>query len=96
MSPPLVASEAALAALRNKIDQKWAEAICADHGVNHDKAGRPIKPSSTRLLHLTRPESTAYDAVATAGPAQFRRIEQEAIPLPQAAARLEALISTRS
>lgn len=68
----------------------------ADYGVNHDKAGRPIKPSSTRLLHLTRPESTAYDAVATAGPAQFRRIEQEAIPLPQAAARLEALISSRS
>ncbi|MFD4407708.1 Wadjet anti-phage system protein JetD domain-containing protein [Nocardia sp. NPDC058499] len=68
----------------------------ADHGVNHNKAGRPIKPSSTRLAHLTRPESTACDAVATAGPARFRRIEQEAIPLRQAAARLEALISTRS
>ena len=45
---------------------------------------------------LTRPESTAYDAVATAEPAQFRRIEQEAVPLPQAAVRLEALIGTRS
>ncbi|WP_280462383.1 Wadjet anti-phage system protein JetD domain-containing protein [Nocardia carnea] len=68
----------------------------ADHSVNHDKTGRPIKPSSTRLAHLTRAESTAYDAIATAGPAQFRRIEQEAIPLPQAAARLEALISALS
>ncbi|WP_280437020.1 Wadjet anti-phage system protein JetD domain-containing protein [Nocardia carnea] len=66
----------------------------ANHGVNRDKAGCPIKPSSTRLVHLTSAESTAYDAVATAGPAQFRRIEQEVIPLAQAAARLEALINT--
>ena len=54
---------------------------------------RPIKPFSARLVHLTRPESTAYDAVATARPAQFRRIEQEAISFPQAAARL-VLIDT--
>ena len=37
MSPALMASKAALGALRNKIEQKWAEAICADHG-----AGGPI------------------------------------------------------
>ncbi|WP_433194540.1 Wadjet anti-phage system protein JetD domain-containing protein [Nocardia sp. CA-107356] len=66
----------------------------AHHGVNHDKAGRPIKPSSTRLTNLTQAEAAAYDAVATAGPAPFRRIEQEAIPLHDAAGRLESLIDT--
>ncbi|MBF6126613.1 Wadjet anti-phage system protein JetD domain-containing protein [Nocardia brasiliensis] len=64
----------------------------AHRGVNHDKAGRPIKPSSTRLTHLTSTEAAAYDAVATAGPAPFRRIEQEAIPLHDAVERLESLI----
>ncbi|WP_306796635.1 Wadjet anti-phage system protein JetD domain-containing protein [Nocardia sp. XZ_19_369] len=66
----------------------------AHHGVNHDKAGRPIKPSSTRLTHLIQAEAAAYDAVATAGPAPFRRIEQEAIPLHDAAERLKSLIDT--
>ncbi|MBO2464130.1 DUF3322 and DUF2220 domain-containing protein [Actinomadura violacea] len=60
----------------------------ARHGVNHDKAGRPIKPSSAILPHLTEAEATAYDTVATAGPTPFRRIEQEAIPLARAATRL--------
>lgn len=60
----------------------------AAHGVNHDKAGRPIKPSSATLPHLTTGEATAYDTVATAGPTPFRRIEQEAIPLTHAATRL--------
>lgn len=65
----------------------------ARHGVNHDKAGRPIKPSSTPLPHLTRAEATAYDTIATAGPTPFRRIEQEAIPLTHAATRLLATCS---
>jgi hypothetical protein len=60
----------------------------ARHGVNHDKAGRPIKPSSTPLPHLTPAEAAAYDTIATAGPTPFRRIEQEAIPLTHAATRL--------
>jgi hypothetical protein len=60
----------------------------AQHGVNHDKAGRPIKPSPAILPHLTEGEATAYDIVATAGPTPFRRIEQEAIPLAHAATRL--------
>lgn len=60
----------------------------AQHGVNHDKAGRPIKPSPATLPHLTEAETTAYDTVATAGPTPFRRIEQEAIPLAHAATRL--------
>jgi hypothetical protein len=61
------------------------------HGVNHDKAGRPIKPSSATLPHLTESETTAYDTIATAGPTPFRRIEQEAIPLTHAATRLLAI-----
>jgi hypothetical protein len=61
------------------------------HGVNHDKAGRPLKPSSATLPHLTEAETTAYDIIATAGPTPFRRIEQEAIPLTDAATRLLAI-----
>ncbi|MFA1537844.1 Wadjet anti-phage system protein JetD domain-containing protein [Actinomadura monticuli] len=60
----------------------------AQHGVNHDKRGRPLKPSEENLPHLTEAEATAYDTVATAGPTPFRRIEQEAIPLVHAATRL--------
>lgn len=60
----------------------------APHGVNHDKAGRPIKPSREVLPHLTEAETLAYATIATAGPTPFRRIEQEAIPLTHAAARL--------
>jgi hypothetical protein len=67
----------------------------AEYGVNHDKAGRPIKPSATILPHLTEAEATAYDTIATAGPTPFRRIEQEAIPLSHAATRLLD-VSTRS
>jgi hypothetical protein len=60
----------------------------SQHGVNHDKAGRPIKPSPEHLPHLTEAETTAYNTIATAGPTPFRRIEQEAIPHTDAAARL--------
>ncbi|MEV5706384.1 Wadjet anti-phage system protein JetD domain-containing protein [Actinoallomurus sp. NPDC052274] len=60
----------------------------AQHGVSHDKAGHPIKPSPAILPHLTEAEATAYDIVATAGPTPFRRIEQEAVPLAHAATRL--------
>jgi hypothetical protein len=67
----------------------------ARHGVNHDKAGRPIKPSPAILPHLTEAEATAYDTIATSGPTPFRRIEQEAIPLAHAATRLLD-VSTRS
>ncbi|WP_067665922.1 Wadjet anti-phage system protein JetD domain-containing protein [Nocardia miyunensis] len=68
----------------------------ARHGVNHDKAGHPIKPSPARLTHLTQTEADAYDFVATAGPALFRRIEQEAMPLYDVAAQLDLLINTLS
>lgn len=58
------------------------------HGVNHDKAGRPIKPSSELLPHLTDAETIAYNTIATAGHTSFRRIEQEVIPLTRAADQL--------
>ncbi|GAA4608528.1 hypothetical protein BJY16_006887 [Actinoplanes octamycinicus] len=58
------------------------------HGVNHDRAGRPIKASPVLLPHLTEAETIAYHTIATAGPTPFRRIEQEAIPLTHAATRL--------
>ena len=64
----------------------------AQHGVNHDKAGRPINPSPAPLPHLTEAETTAYNTIATAGPTPFRRIEQEAIPLAHAAARLQQFL----
>ena len=54
----------------------------AEHGVNHDKAGRSPRPSSAALPHLTEAETTAYDTIATAGFTPFRRIEQEAIRSP--------------
>ncbi|KDA40390.1 Wadjet anti-phage system protein JetD domain-containing protein, partial [Frankia sp. BMG5.23] len=64
----------------------------AQHGINHDKAGRPIQPSPTTLPHLTEAEATAYNTIATAGPTPFRRIEQEVIPLTHAAARLMQIL----
>ncbi|MGW4215118.1 Wadjet anti-phage system protein JetD domain-containing protein [Lentzea sp. NPDC004789] len=63
----------------------------AQHGVNHDKSGRPIKPSATTLPRLTEAETTAYNIIATAGTTPFRRIEQEAIPLAHAATRLRLI-----
>ncbi|MBL0888137.1 hypothetical protein HGK34_17910 [Myceligenerans sp. I2] len=59
-------------------------------GVDRDASGRPIKPSSARLTHLTEGETVAYHAVATAGEAPVRRIEQERIPEQDALAALMA------
>jgi hypothetical protein len=62
------------------------------HGINHDKAGRPIKPSRELLPHLTETETIAYSTIATAGPTEFRRIEQEAIPLTHAVTALQRIL----
>jgi hypothetical protein len=67
----------------------------ARHGVDHDKAGRPIRPSPEHLPHLTDAETTAYNTIATAGPTPFRRIEQEAIPLAHAVDRLTRMVEDR-
>ncbi|MER7113565.1 Wadjet anti-phage system protein JetD domain-containing protein [Saccharomonospora azurea] len=65
----------------------------ADHGVDRDKDGRPLKPSPGSLRHLTDAETTAYDTIATAGPTPFRRIEQETIPLADAVTRLLRVVN---
>ncbi|MDT8913745.1 Wadjet anti-phage system protein JetD domain-containing protein [Amycolatopsis sp. PS_44_ISF1] len=68
----------------------------AQNGVNHDKAGRAIKPSSAPLPHLTEDETTAYNIIATAGLTPFRRIEQETIPLNHAASRLLRILKSQA
>ncbi|WP_207211858.1 Wadjet anti-phage system protein JetD domain-containing protein [Promicromonospora panici] len=61
-------------------------------GVSTDQDGRPIPPSSGHLAGLNADERVAYHAVATAGPAPFRRIEQERIPGEDARAALLDLV----
>ncbi len=63
----------------------------AEYGIMTDKNGLPLKPTSVRLPRLTPAEAAAHDAVATAGDAPFRRIEQELIPLADAARELRTL-----
>jgi hypothetical protein len=62
-----------------------------EQGVSEDKDGIPLKPSRRKLGELTEEERAAYDMVATAGPARFRRIEQEKLPIQEAAAILRAI-----
>lgn len=61
-------------------------------GGDRDRRGRPIPPSSTVLRHLTEEETAAYYAVATQGPVAVRRVEQERIPVEDAAAALVDLL----
>ncbi|PPG52491.1 hypothetical protein C5C24_04605 [Rathayibacter sp. AY2B3] len=56
----------------------------ASRGVKHDPHGTPLRASRTRPRGLTEHEREAYSVVATSGPAPFRRIEQERIPLEDA------------
>lgn len=67
----------------------------AEHGVNHDKHGRPLTSSAEVPPHLTEAERLAYDTIATAGPTPFRRIEQEVIPFEHAVARLLHVTNSR-
>jgi hypothetical protein len=64
----------------------------ASLGVSNDKNGQPIPASSARLGGLDPHETAAYHGIATAGPAEFRRIEQERIPGEHAKAALLALL----
>lgn len=57
-------------------------------GITHDERGKPIPPSTKYLKHLTSAERAAYDALATEGPAQVRRIEQERLPADAAVTAL--------
>jgi len=60
-------------------------------GTTRDKDGRLITSSGAHLQHLTEDETAAYYAVATAGDAPVRRIEQERLPIELAAAAVAAL-----
>ena len=62
-------------------------------GVNHDRHGVPLRPSSARLPHLRAAEAECYASVATRGDVAFRRIEQERIGADDVAAALTALLS---
>ena len=64
-------------------------------GVNAGVDGRALGPATAQLPHLTADEREAYHAVATAGPAPVRRIEQERIPLIDAAHALTELVAPR-
>lgn len=59
-------------------------------GTARDKNGRAIRPSPSRLLHLTPLEEAAYHQLSTAGPTDVRRVEQERIPIEEWAKALEA------
>ncbi|MGH3349247.1 MAG: Wadjet anti-phage system protein JetD domain-containing protein [Nocardioides sp.] len=59
-----------------------------DQGVSEDKDGNPIRPCPTRLSGLEDAERDAYDRIATSGHADFRRIEQEKLPIEDAVAAL--------
>lgn len=63
-------------------------------GVTRDENGKTIPPSTATLRHLTPEEASAYAQVATAGPASFRRIEQELVPLEDARLALLRLVGT--
>lgn len=69
-----------------------AAARYARFGVSADPNGNPIKPSTSSLPNLTRAEAACYAAVATAGPAPFRRIEQERIPFGDAVEALHGIL----
>jgi hypothetical protein len=54
-------------------------------GVDRDKDGRLLQPSRIRLPALTPDEEYCYALLATSGEVAVRRIEQERIPLADAA-----------
>jgi hypothetical protein len=71
-----------------------ARARYAHLGVNRDKDGDLLKPSTLRLPHLTAGEAECYAGIATAGDVPFRRIEQERIALVDAARALKKLVES--
>jgi hypothetical protein len=70
-----------------------ARARYAHLGVNRDKRGDLLKPSTLLLRTLTPDEAAGYAGIATAGDTSIRRIEQERIPLEDAAAALDRIVA---
>jgi hypothetical protein len=62
-------------------------------GVNRDKRGDRLKPSTLRLPQLTSDEAECYAGVATAGTVRFRRIEQERMAMSDAETALLQVIA---
>ncbi|MFB7890728.1 Wadjet anti-phage system protein JetD domain-containing protein [Microbacterium sp. NPDC056044] len=81
-------------ALDSMLMTEQARSAYADLGVNHDKHGTRLGPSRRRLHELTAEESACYAHVATAGDVAFRRIEQERIPMPDAAIALTQVLTS--
>jgi len=62
-------------------------------GVLRDRHGVRLGPTSAPLARLTDDERDAYHQVATTGPAGVRRLEQERLPIAEAADALVGLVS---
>ena len=62
-------------------------------GVDRDPHGKLLQPSTARLANLTPEEADCYAAIATAGPAATRRIEQERIDLAVAQRAMMLLLA---
>lgn len=62
-------------------------------GTDTDQRGMKLKPSSSILKMLTPDENACYSAIATAGEVEVRRIEQERIPLEEAAQELRRMLA---
>lgn len=64
------------------------------YGVDHDHHGGALRPRAPRELPLLEPgERALYDALCSPGWTRHRRIEQERIPLAEAAAALSDLMA---
>jgi hypothetical protein len=65
------------------------------YGTNLDRKGIPLKPGTPKgLPHLTTEERAVYGRVLSAELRTHRRIEQERIPLSEAAQALEILLGS--
>ena len=62
----------------------------AEQGVILDKDGNRLEPCPIHLENLDDGEREAYTRIATSGPAEIRRIEQEKLPIEEAAEVLSA------
>lgn len=85
------------AALPTQVDSILMDSVTmtryADLGVSTDKDGRPLGPCAARLPELSDGEAAAYAMIATSGRTDFRRIEQEKLPIEEAVIALSSRLS---
>ena len=82
-------------AVESMLMDEAARVHYAHLGVDRDRRGRLLQPSTVRLANLTPDEADCYAAIATAGPAATRRIEQERIDLADARRALTHVLGAR-